>query len=241
MAGSLTRVRTARCARTAGALVVAAALLSACVSIVEGTATRQSPGTDGPLSLAPLDEADLDDVLLSIGELNAIVGSTQMKVTSELDEMTDHSAEVSDPECLGAIYGAEAPVYEGTGWTAVRDQVARQPHDDNDHWVEQTAVLYPEAKNSQEFFERSSATWQACANDAIVVADGDYLWELEDVDVGDTMISQTASQQDANGWACQHALSLVSNVTVEAWACGYSITDEAVQIATAMIENATRK
>ncbi|MGD9622489.1 MAG: sensor domain-containing protein [Mycolicibacterium sp.] len=232
----MTRIRPAGCAVGA---VIAAVLLSACVSTVTGTATRQSSGN--PVNLAPLDEADLDDVLLSIGELNGIVGSTQMKVTSELDEMTDHSAEVSDPECLGAIYGAEEPVYEGTGWTAVRDQVARQPHDDNDHWVEQTVVLYPAAKNAQEFFERSSEIWQSCANDAIVVADGDYLWELEDVDVGDTMISQMASQQDADGWACQHALSAVSNVTVEAWACGYRITDEAVQIATAMVENATRK
>ncbi len=39
------------------------------------------------------------------------------------------------------------------------------------------------------------------------------------------------AQEDANGWACQHAMSLVSNVTVEAWACGYSIKDEAATIA----------
>ena len=49
------------------------------------------------------------------------MGSTQMKLTSELDEMTDHSADVSDPDCLGAVYGAEEdPVYAGTDWTAVR-------------------------------------------------------------------------------------------------------------------------
>ena len=30
-----------------------------------------------------------------------------MKITIELEEMTDHSGEVSDPDCLGVMYGAE--------------------------------------------------------------------------------------------------------------------------------------
>lgn len=235
-------ISAVRAVSAVGAAVAAAVLLSACVSTVEGTATRQSADPNrNPADVAPLKEADLDDVLVSIGELNGIVGSTRMKVTSELDEMTDHSAEVSDPDCLGAVYGAEEPVYAGTGWTAVRDQVAREPHDDNDHWVEQTAVLYPVAADAQDFFDSSLATWQDCANSSIAVADGDFFWELAGVDVDDTMIAQMASQEDANGWACQHAMSLAANLTVEAWACGYSISDEAVQIANAMIENATGK
>ena len=72
------------------------------------------------IDVPPLTEAKLDGVLLSIGELNDIMGSAKMKVTSELKEMTDHSGEVSDPDCLGAIYGAEEPVYAGSGWTAMR-------------------------------------------------------------------------------------------------------------------------
>lgn len=217
-------------------VIAISVVLSGCVSTVEGTAIR-AQGAD-PQNVPPLDEAKLDGILLTIGELNGIVGSTQMKVTSELDEMTDHSADVSDPDCLGAVYGAEEPVYAGTDWTAVRDQVAREPGEDNDHWVEQTAVLYPAASNAQDFFDTSTSTWQDCADSAIAVGDGDYLWALEGVEVGDSMITQMASQEGADGWACQHALSLVSNVTVEAWACGYSITDEAAEIATAMVDNA---
>ncbi|WP_264027039.1 sensor domain-containing protein [Mycolicibacterium pyrenivorans] len=221
-------------------LLAVSVVLSGCVSTVQGTATRQSQGAS-PRDVPPLDEAKLDRVLLTIGELNGIVGSTQMEVTSELDEMTDHSADVSDPDCLGAVYGAEEPVYAGTDWTAVRDQVAREPDDDNDHWVEQTAVLYPAAENARRFFDDSTAIWQDCANNAVGVGEGDYLWELDDVEVSDTMITQMTTQEGAAGWACQHALSLVSNLTVEAWACGYSITDEAAEIADAMIENAAAK
>ena len=213
-------------------------LLSGCANEVKGTAVR-SHGA-GPLNVPPLDEAKLDEVLLSVEVLNRIVGSTRMEVASELDEMTDHSAEVSDPDCLGAVYGAEEPVYAGTGWTAMRDQLVREPDEDNDHWVEQTAVLYPSAENAQMFFADSTLTWQDCANAAIGVGEGNYLWELDDVGVGETLITQRTTQEGADGWACQHALSVVSNLTVEAWACGYSITDEAAEIADEMVRNAAR-
>ena len=100
------------------AVLTTSALLAGCVSTVDGTAVRGRPA--GPLDVPVLTESQLDGLLLSIGELNGIMGSTQMKVTSELDEMTDHADEVSDPDCLGAVYGAEEPVYAGSGWTAVR-------------------------------------------------------------------------------------------------------------------------
>ena len=223
--------------------VVATGLgLTGCVSTVAGTAVRaqNAASVDVP---PPLDESALDRVMLSIGELNGIVGSTHMKVTSDLDKMTDHSDEVSDPDCLGAMYGAEEPVYAGTGWTAMRDQVAREPNADNDHWVEQTAVIYPSAAKAQSFFDDSRSSWQDCAGDSIVVSgdDSTYLWEIDDVTAEDNLIAQKSTQEDAEGWECQHALSFVSNLTVEAWACGYSIRDEAATIADEMIANAARK
>jgi hypothetical protein len=55
------------------------------------------------------------------------------------------------------------------------------------------------------------------------------------------LITQTTAQEDADGWACQHALSVVSNVTVEAWACSYDIKDEAATIAADMVAKAAKK
>jgi hypothetical protein len=228
-------------ARAVGTVVAASVLLSGCMSAVSGTAVRAQDGS--PIDVPQLTEAKLDDVLLSIGELNGIMGSTQMKVTSELEEMTDHSADVSDPDCLGAIYGAEAPVYAGTRWTAMRDQVAREPGDDNEHWVEQTAVLYPSSDNAQKFFDESKSSWENCAGYSVSVDDAiaTYLWQIADLTAEDTLITQMTAQEDADGWACQHALSVVSNLTVEAWACGYSIDDEAATIANDMVANAAKK
>lgn len=222
-------------------LAAAAVLVSGCVSTVSGTAVR---GLEpGRLDVPPLDEAKLDGVLLSIGEINGIMGSTTMRVTSELNEMTDHSGDVSNLECLGTVYGAEEPVYAGSGWTHVRDEVAREPGDDNAHWVEQTAVLYPSSRNAKKFFDDSTSAWQNCAGTSVSIYSGDasYLWQLGDVTVADAMITQLTTQEDADGWACQHALAVVSNLTAETWACGYTITDEATTIALDMIANAARK
>jgi hypothetical protein len=237
----VTRIRTTTRGSAVAAVIAAAVLLTGCVSDIAGTAVRAHDA--GPSEVAPLDKAKLDDVLLSIGEINGIMGSTTMKVTSTMEEMTDHSAEVSDPDCLGAIYGAEDPVYADSGWTAVRDQVAREPDEDNEHWVEQTAVLYPSADDADKFFAGSKATWQKCAGFSLSVYDAGsaYLRELDSVKAKDTLITQVTTQEDAGGWGCQHALSAVSNVTVEAWACGYSVGDEAATIATAMVANAAKK
>ncbi len=233
--GTATRV----CA--VGAVIAASALLSGCMSTVAGTAVRAQHAA--PVDVPPLTDAKLPDVLLSIGELNSIMGATHMKVTSELQDMTDHSEAVSDPDCLGAIYGAEDPVYAGSGWTAMRDQVAREPGGDNEHWVEQTAVLYPSAAKAQKFLDQSKSAWQKCSGYSVSVDDATatYLWQIDSVTAQDTLITQMTAQEDADGWACQHALSVVSNVTVEAWACGYSIKDEAATIANEMVANAAKK
>jgi hypothetical protein len=224
-----------------GTVVAASVLLSGCTATVSGTAVRAQHAA--PVDVAPLTAAKLEDVLLSIGELNGIMGSTQMKVTSELQDMTDHSGEVSDPDCLGAIYGAEEPVYAGSGWTAMRDQVAREPGEDNEHWVEQTAVLYPSAEKAQKFFDKSKSSWEKCAGYSVSVDDptASYLWQIDNVMSEDTLITQLTAQEDADGWACQHALSVVSNVTVEAWACSYKVKDEAATIANDMVANASKK
>jgi hypothetical protein len=238
---AVTNIGTATCISAVGVVIAASVLLSGCVSSVSGTAVR-APNA-APISVPPLTEARLDDVLLSIGELNGIVGSTQMKVTSKLDEMTDHSGEVSDPDCLGAIYAAEEPVYAGSGWTALRDQIAREPGEDNEHWVEQTAVLYPSAEKAKKFFDESKSSWKGCAGYSVAVDDqaATYLWQIDSLTSEDSVITQMTAQEDAQGWGCQHAMSVVSNVIIEAWACGYSIKDEAASLANEMAANAAKK
>jgi hypothetical protein len=223
------------------AVIALVTLLSACTSTVAGNAVRDKDAA--PFDVPPLKAAQLDRVMLSINELNSIVGSTDMKVASESQEMSDNSRAVSDPDCLGVIFGAEEKVYDGSDWAAVRDQVVREPGDDKDHWVEQTVVLYPAAENAGKFFRQSKSDWEQCGGFSVAVEDSEssYIWQVEDVMPKDDLISQVTTQEDSNGWQCQHALSLVSNVTVETFACAFGINDEAVDIAREMVKNAAMK
>lgn len=234
-------VKRCRTLLAVAATVTGCMLLTGCVSTVTGLAVRDR--TAAPVDVPPLKESQLDRVLLTVRDINSAMGSSDMEITSELDQMTDHSRNISDPDCLGAIYGAEEPVYDGSGWTSVRDQVAREPEEDNQHWVEQTVVLYPGADKAQRFWEKSKATWKKCGGSAVSVDDGQstYTWQLDDLESQDQVITQRTTQEDAGGWECQHAMSYVSNVTVEAWACSYGIHDEAASIVATMVDNASKK
>jgi hypothetical protein len=64
---------------------------------------------------------------------------------------------------------------------------------------------------------------------------------MEAVESDGQLLTQMSEQEDADGWSCQHALSAVSNVTVEAWACGYSLSDEAATIANEMVAKAAER
>jgi hypothetical protein len=231
---------TIRVARV-GAAVAAVMALSGCVSTVSGTAVRNANTV--PSNVPKLDDSAVKTVLLPIDEVNEIIGTTNLEVTSDIADMTDSSDKVSDPDCLGAMFGAEEAVYKGSGWTAVRDIVAREPEDDNDHWIEQTAVIYPEAGNARRFFEKSQSIWEKCASSSLAVdtEDTSSLWEFDHVVVGDGLITQIAKQEDADGWGCQHALAAASNLTAETWVCAYNLGDEAATMAIDILNNAAGK
>ena len=72
----------------------------------------------------------------------------------------------------------------------------------------------PSADKAQKFFDESKAQVGECSNHTVSVDSGGelddwnlgYDWRSRGVIAEDTLITQT-TQQDAGGWACQHALS----------------------------------
>lgn len=223
--------------------VLVGALLSGCVSTVSGTALRGQAAGPTPTDVPQLEESDLDRVLLSAGEVNGVMGATGIRVTASSQSMSDNSDGVSDVDCLGAIYGAEELVYDGSGWTAVRDEVLQEPMTDNAHWVEQIAVLYPSAEKAKAFVETSRTSWEKCGGTSIDIDNSDVhsTWKIDTANVSGDILTQQSTQRYAGGWGCQHALTSVSNVVVEAWACSNSINDEAQSIASEMVTNAAKK
>ncbi|MGV0745724.1 sensor domain-containing protein [Mycolicibacterium sp. XJ870] len=221
---------------TAGAAVIASVLLAGCVTTVTGSALRDP---DAPPLETTLEESDLDGVLLPVEDLNNIVGSFDLEVSLDLDDLNDNSAAVSDQDCLGAAFGAQERVYGDSGWTAARDQIVREPGDDNPHWLEQAVVLYPSAEQAQDFFDVSQAMWDSCVG-SIVTFDSENLpleWAVSEVTVEESLISQMSTPKGAPSGGCHHAMSVASNVIVEAWACGDDIDSQAAEIAAQIVSN----
>lgn len=209
---------------------VAALAVSGCTSTVAGTAVRDPSAPPPRTTLA---ESDLDGVLLSTTTLDGILGTTGLKVTVDTDQMQDQSNAVVDTDCLGAAFGAQEPVYAKSGWTAVRDQVVREPGEHNEHWLEQAVVLYPSADEAKQFLAKSQSDWAKCQGTLITFSDSDevQVWNLTDVTVDGSTISQMSTPGADNAGGCHHAMAVAANVIVETWACGNSVTDEAVTIA----------
>lgn len=229
-----------------GVLVALSTLGAGCVQTTSGTPVRVSGGHGTvPTNVPQLRASGLDQLLLSVGDISSIVAGSGLQVTTSAKEMSDHSSTVDDVGCLGSLYGAEEPVYAGSGWSAVHDEVIREPGSDNKHWIEQTAVLFASPDRAENFFGTSRDQWKGCANTSVTTSDASYssyVWKLGRVnDVGDAMITQDSEQQNANGWVCQHAMGVAANLVSEAFTCGYSVSDEGHQIVIKILQNAAHR
>ncbi|ANI40820.1 sensor domain-containing protein [Mycolicibacterium vaccae] len=229
--------------RTGAALTVMVLSLgtSACSATVDGTAVRPDAGS--PMADGALTEQDLSAVLLDGAELAGLLDSPDIEVVDEVAEMTDDSADVSDPECLGALYSAEEPVYAGSGYTAVLTRLASEPGDVYEHWVEETVVLMPSAVAAEEFVERSGREWADCAGREVAISDGEewFDWELRDVVRDGGVVSQSSTALESAPWQCQHTVAAAANMVVEASVCAERIDDEATAVLTEMIEKASAR
>jgi hypothetical protein len=210
---------------------------TACTSTVEGAAVKPQssvPADDVP----PLEESALDSLLLSGNTLNKIAG-VELESFYSTDEMNDNADMVSDVDCIGAIDPGEDAAFDGTGWTAVRDELLLEATADDDaKLVEQTLVLFESADDAVEFFDASKDKWRECAQAKdITVEDGP--WVPDDVqNASERMITLKAKVSGTLEGICQHTLGVVSNLIVEGFSCDVDDNDNAQEIATQILEDA---
>lgn len=192
--------------------------------------TRPDPEPPPP---APLEADRLSALLLGPSDINTVMGSSTMQPGKPITS-TDHSAvTVSTPDCQGALYTTQDPVYAGTGYTSVSGLVSSEPGDNYDHWVNQAVVLFPSADKAKSFLENSAEKWKGCAGKTVTVTNKSktYRWTFAQVQGSPPKITLMDTQEGADGWECQRALTVANNVIVDINACGYHISDQGAQIA----------
>ena len=146
--------------------------------------------------------------------------------------MDTSSVTLSSPDCQGALYTSQDPVYAGTGYTGVSGLVSSEPGDNYDHWVNQAVVAFPSADKAKAFLQTAADKWKDCAGKTVTVTNKSktYRWTFAQVNGGPPKITVLDTQEGADGWECQRAMSVANNVIVDINACGYHISDQGGQI-----------
>ncbi|MEB4210216.1 serine/threonine-protein kinase PknH/PknJ [Mycobacterium sp. 94-17] len=186
-----------------------------------------------PPQAAPLGPERLSALLLGPADVNTVMGSSSMQPGKPITATDSSSVTVSAPDCQGALYTTQDPVYAGTGYSAVSGLVSSEPGDNYDHWVNQAVVLFPSADKAKSFVENSAEKWKGCAGKTVTVNNKSktYRWTFAQVQGEPPRITLIDTQEAADGWECQRALSVANNVVVDINACGYHISDQGGQIA----------
>jgi hypothetical protein len=193
-------------------------------------ASAPSTTTSRALIPRPVVERELDALLLSPEQINPIMGAKGMAVTRRHDAMSDDSATMRPRECLAIDGAAQAQVYAGSGFTAVRDQ-ALNDGDNFQHYAEQAVVLFPTAKLAKVFFVASGLRWPDCHQYTHIQSGSE--WTAGAVADSNATLSTIATQQNARqgGWACGRALAIKNNVIVDVNTCSANPQNSAVDIA----------
>jgi serine/threonine-protein kinase len=195
-----------------------------------------------PPAAAPLPPERLNGLLLGPPDINAAMGSSTMQPGKPITSMDSSSVKVSVADCQGALYTTQEAVYAGTGYSAVNGLVSSEPGDNYDHWVNQAVVLFPSADKAKNFLQASAEKWRGCAGKTVSVTNKSktYRWTFAQVQGSPPKVTVMDTQEAADGWECQRAMSVANNVIVDINACGYHISDQGAQIAdkiTAKIDN----
>ena len=196
----------------------------------KASATKSTTTTKVP---PPVVESGLKGFLLSPDEINAVMGTTDMKATNSRNAMSDDSATMSPRECLAIDGSVQAQVYANSGFMAERDETfARQDGNNLTHFAEQAVVLFPTAKQADEFFTASTQQWQACHDYTHVQSKTQ--WTVAPISNANGMLSTGSTLQDppATGWkACGRALTVKNNVVIDVNTCSPDPKNSAVDIA----------
>src|SRR3984893_18984037 len=131
------------------------ALVAALAACSTSTQNHTSPTSPVPASAVPA--SALDGLLLSAGDIDAVMGTQGMVAHEPFTIPAQHSHLLPNTNCLGIWQIGDAAIYDEKSLTGFRGQDLRQP--DTDTWdamVVQAVVSYPGVDAAQAFFSESA-------------------------------------------------------------------------------------
>ena len=208
----------------AATVLALVAVLAACSN---STQKHTSPTSPVPASA-------LGGLLLSAGDIDAVMGTHGMVAHLPFTILGQHSNLLPNRNCLGIWQVGESAIYDNSSLTGFRGQDLRQPDPDTwDAMVVQAVVSYPAADAAQAFFSESADRWSKCTNHHVNMTVNDQPQPklfFGNLTKTDTELSMPVTR-GGNERSCQRVLSVVSNIIVDVAACNHDATDQAATIA----------
>jgi hypothetical protein len=214
----------------AGAAVGAmGVLLAGCAGTAESAAPTTTTKTPPP---RPVAVSALDGLLVPASDINTTMGASAMQVTWSGSRLINSGSKVDEPECVSAISAGQRPLYDGNGWIASRGQNLND--EPRDHNVGEFVVSFPTAEAAKAFVAHAERQWSACAGRQVTSSKPDgrkVVWMLGEVSATDGYLTMSNVVEGGDGWAAQRVLTVRNNVVIDISVAGYSVTNQAVDIA----------
>jgi hypothetical protein len=231
-------VRRAITATGAGAAVIA--VIVGAVYLHNHKPSRHTTTTPPTPALPLIAGTQLDALLLNAGDVNTIMGTTDMQSPGPIGHgLVPPSGPPSACQSITDI--ANPSLYPGgppaswNGWSDSSPQAAEQ------HVLQQAAVSMPSPDAALAVVQNAATTWKICSGQSVTVSNPTAQFSVGNLAGGPPKIWLLATQQQpANGWTCQRVLSAVSNVVIDVAACSYNTTDQAVHAADVIAAKATQ-
>jgi serine/threonine kinase PknH len=225
----------------AGGAGLAAVVAIVVVLVLVGSGSGP-PAPTTTSAVPPVTPQRLDSILLSAAAINTIMGTTNIQPTTTTQAMTSANYTLSNPNCSGALFPAQEPAYQGSGYSAVSLQGLAEPGNSDAHQVFQAAVAFPSVDKAGAFGTSSADKWKACAGQTVTATlpngGGTTRFTLGNLTgTYPKLALLVTAAAGSNGYTCQHALSTVSNVVIDVTACRNGVTNQGSQIADQMLAN----
>jgi hypothetical protein len=206
--------------------------------VLTGCGAERTASAPAAPTMVP--DVALNDLLLSVEDVNAATGATALKPQPLETEMGDNRNLLPNKNCLGVWQPDEASIYGErggpTGWSAMRRQVLRQP--DSEQWdflAVQSVISYPSPGAAKAFFSESADRWSKCTNHKVNITLNNQplpKWLSGVLDRTPTRLSMPISRGVGDhGRSCQHVLAVAANIIIDVETCtpqSFSVTQAGV-------------
>jgi hypothetical protein len=200
---------------------------SGCTSTVEGSAlpaaTLGHAPTSGTTSPTPhtVDAAALESALLTRDQVVALVGGSNMAAVMTITNTSDASSIIDDRSCVGIGSIADASVYSGSGWVAMRGNQFTTPNIVQAD-VTQVITSFTTPADADALLQQARAVWQGCANRryGFHSSNGNHSFlDTGPVKVSVSRIEVLLRQEEDPRWACTHAMAVLNATLAEVRVC----------------------